>query len=789
MKSEITLVNFEKKIPISSSIVRFDAIFRHMHPIAQLLLVLEGECDIYIGNKSYHASNNDMVVINPRQFHHILSKDGATIISVLIDVKGFTMEDDGDGIFFNLNTMEVKNNPRYNTIRYLVYSIIAYNTMENVNSIYTNRAIAYSFFAQLVNDFKMTSEDKNALMGESLDAINRINTYVNEHYKDKITLSFLSKKFNYSVSYLSRLYTSSFGESFINVYDNLRVNYSLNDLLQGNKTIQEISDEHGFEEVRSYIRAFKKIHGMTPNEYRNKHQKSTSENALIDNKLFRKQALDKILSRYEQYGSPNAHKKSETRDTEILLPLDLKAKRTALAPCHSIIEVSAAADLESEEVLLALEQVSRDMGFEYVMIRHLLCHKSLLLQQNENNQWVVNYVHLDRIVRKILSFHALPYLIFEYNENLLSSSDFYALSTQIIDYLNLKYGPLLDDTMVSFSFYRDKQTYTNPASPSSFSFYCALLSEARKRAPAWKIGSPVFYRQDMEEKNDYFSFLRALNNKEMEVDFIPVRYQYDFSDDTLLSKDRHAMKRFIEMLKNNHGFFENKMYFQGIGFTDSNSLLNDTLYASSFLIQNYMENRQDLSSYSFASLFDRSLLNAYNPNPYQGMNGLFTYNFVKKSSYNAYVFLSRMGNEIQKQSDTYLLSASSSKIVLLLNNYNHYSDLFADREYFEISNLNRYNCFPKSTNVTYKMSLSGFNGSAYRMKISTLGKNSGSSYDRWLEMGAVKTLSEEEATTLRELSEIHYSLSEDYLTSDKFDFEVTVSPLEAKIVEIEFKAD
>ena len=115
---------------------------------------------------------------------------------------------------------------------------------------------------------------------------------------------------------------------------------------------------------------------------------------------------------------------------------------------------------------------------------------------------------------------------------------------------------------------------------------------------------------------------------------------------------------------------------------------------SSFLIQNYMENRQDLSSYSFASLFDRSLLNAYNPNPYQGMNGLFTYNFVKKSSYNAYVFLSRMGNEIQKQSDTYLLSASSNKIVLPLNKYNHYSDLFGDREYFEISNLNRYNASP-----------------------------------------------------------------------------------------------
>lgn len=55
-------------------------------------------------------------------------------------------------------------------------------------------------------------------------------------------------------------------------------------------------------------------------------------------------------------------------------------------------------------------------------------------------------------------------------------------------------------------------------------------------------------------------------------------------------------------------------------------------------------------------------------------------------------------------------------------------------------------------------------------------------------MGSVKTISEEETTILRELREIHYSLSEDYLAFDKFDFEVTVSPLEAKIVEIEFKA-
>lgn len=149
MRNETTLVNFVNKMPIGFSVVHFDVIFPHVHSQTQLLLLLEGACTFQIGEKTYQGSANDMVVINPGTFHRITSKKEATLISVLIDTKGFAVEEEeGEEILFSLNSMEVKDNPRYDTIRYLVYSIIAYNTMENVNSIYTNRAIAFSFFAQ-----------------------------------------------------------------------------------------------------------------------------------------------------------------------------------------------------------------------------------------------------------------------------------------------------------------------------------------------------------------------------------------------------------------------------------------------------------------------------------------------------------------------------------------------------------------------------------------------------------------------------------------------------------------
>lgn len=787
MKNETMLINFENKIPMSFSIVKFDTIYRHMHNMTQLLLILDGECDIFIGNRCYHAVSDDLVIINPQQFHHIISQDVATLISVLIDVNGFSIDGGGDNIYFNLNSMEVKNNPRYNTIRYLLYSIIAYNTMENVNSIYTNRAIAYSFFAQLVNDFKVVAPKETTLNKESLDTINKINGYLNDHYKEKITLTYLSEKFNYSVSYLSRLYKNSYGLNFIDIYDNLRINHSLNDLLQGNKTIQEISDEHGFEDVRSYVRAFKKINGTTPNEYRQKYERKAIKLINTDNKLFRKQALDKILSKYEQYGSPNAHKDNSVRATEVLIPIDLKGKtRKIKCKGNEVLELFGPSDLVNELVTKGLREAKKDLDYKYLLIPHILAKQTHILNRVESNQWNINYVYFSHVLNKIIENNALPYLIFEYNEDLLNVDEFYTLVNQMLDYMDVVFKNKLDGAMISFSKTRKPNKYTDPNTEESITLYNSLFQTVKRRDNKYKIGTPLFYRKDIESHDGYFRFLDRIKKLDLDFDFIPIKYVDDFRDDSNLSKNRHEMADFISYLKQNNGFIENKMFFHGVNFTNNESLLNDTLYSSSYLIENFIENEKDLSSFSKNSFVDRTSVSAYDANQYHGKDGMLTYDYIKKSSYNAYCLLSKLENNVLSNSSNYLVTINENRLVILLNNYNHYSDLFADKEYFQISNLNRYTCFPKSTNITYKLKINNLNYNSAKIKISTISKKSGSSYDKWLDMGGNKLLNKDEIKVLKHLSEIDYSSREEFITSDELELNVTVGPLETKLVEIKF---
>lgn len=758
-----------------------------MHNMTQLLLILDGECDIFIGNRCYHAVSDDLVIINPQQFHHIISQDVATLISVLIDVNGFSIDGGGDNIYFNLNSMEVKNNPRYNTIRYLLYSIIAYNTMENVNSIYTNRAIAYSFFAQLVNDFKVVAPKEATLNKESLDTINKINGYLNDHYKEKITLTYLSEEFNYSVSYLSRLYKNTYGLNFIDIYDNLRINHSLNDLLQGNKTIQEISDEHGFEDVRSYVRAFKKINGTTPNEYRQKYERKAIKLINTDNKLFRKQALDKILSKYEQYGSPNAHKDNSVRATEVLIPIDLKGKtRKIKCKGNEVLELFGPSDLVNELVTKGLSEAKKDLDYKYLLIPHILAKQTHILNRDESNQWNINYVYFSHVLNKIIENNALPYLIFEYNEDLLNVDEFYTLVNQMLDYMDVVFKNKLDGAMISFSKTRKPNKYTDPNTEESITLYNSLFQTVRRRDNKYKIGTPLFYRKDIESHDGYFSFLDRIKKLDLDFDFIPIKYVDDFSDDSNLSKNRHEMADFISYLKQNNGFIENKMFFHGVNFTNNESLLNDTLYSSSYLIENFIENEKDLSSFSKNSFVDRTSVSAYDANQYHGKDGMLTYDYIKKSSYNAYCLLSKLESNVLSSSSNYLVTINENRLVILLNNYNHYSDLFADKEYFQISNLNRYTCFPKSTNITYKLKINNLNYNSAKIKISTISKKSGSSYDKWLDMGGNKLLNKDEIEVLKHLSEIDYSSREEFITSDELELNVTVGPLETKLVEIKF---
>lgn len=145
MKNEFTIVQLSEKLPLSFSVCRFTHVFPDAYPDIRLFIIRDGSCDIHVDTETRHAKKNDRLIINPFTVNSFSAKKPCTRLVAKINQFGFELdEEEALGLKFNLNSIKNPYNKRYESIRYLRYSIIKFNTMDNINSLYTNRAIIFS---------------------------------------------------------------------------------------------------------------------------------------------------------------------------------------------------------------------------------------------------------------------------------------------------------------------------------------------------------------------------------------------------------------------------------------------------------------------------------------------------------------------------------------------------------------------------------------------------------------------------------------------------------------------
>jgi two-component system response regulator YesN len=92
--------------------------------------------------------------------------------------------------------------------------------------------------------------------------------YVEEHYAESITLNMMAEIVYLSPSYLSSLFKSKQGQSFIDFLTEKRIEKAKNMLLYTDEKIQVISDSTGFTNIRHFNRVFKTLTNRTPTEFR-----------------------------------------------------------------------------------------------------------------------------------------------------------------------------------------------------------------------------------------------------------------------------------------------------------------------------------------------------------------------------------------------------------------------------------------------------------------------------------------------------------------------------------------
>lgn len=122
----------------------------------------------------------------------------------------------------------------------------------------------------------MSEENKNRLLNSVIEVMNNVEFISSPDFN----LNALADAVGSNTRYVSWVINDTYGKNFKTMLNECRVKEACRRLLDtehyGNVTIQAIYEEVGYTNNVSFIRAFKKVNGMTPSEYQKQYRMEES---------------------------------------------------------------------------------------------------------------------------------------------------------------------------------------------------------------------------------------------------------------------------------------------------------------------------------------------------------------------------------------------------------------------------------------------------------------------------------------------------------------------------------
>lgn len=104
--------------------------------------------------------------------------------------------------------------------------------------------------------------------GAKKKSLQYVKSYLEEHYRERITLDLLAGQFYLNKFYLARTFKEQFGSTVLGYLDQVRITRAKQLLRFSELTVEAVGQEVGIKEPGYFCRVFKKVEGISPGEYR-----------------------------------------------------------------------------------------------------------------------------------------------------------------------------------------------------------------------------------------------------------------------------------------------------------------------------------------------------------------------------------------------------------------------------------------------------------------------------------------------------------------------------------------
>ena len=244
----------------------------HDHSAIEILLTLEGMVTYTIEDKVYQVRKGEILIIPQDTAHSLTMEEGSSRYLYLFEPDAImTMRDiksmaiyfnkpfhlrDGSDAHVRIRELLLRAKDLYEK-RELMWNTACYSCILRVYATLGQRYLSGIRPRTADNMRNMDSEVINAVM-----------TYINNHYREELSLENVAGFAGFSRYYFSRSFKKQTGYSFKDYLCQKRLQVAMDLLIRTNRSMRDVALESGFGSVATFNRVFREKKGCTPTQYR-----------------------------------------------------------------------------------------------------------------------------------------------------------------------------------------------------------------------------------------------------------------------------------------------------------------------------------------------------------------------------------------------------------------------------------------------------------------------------------------------------------------------------------------
>jgi AraC-like DNA-binding protein len=241
------------------------------HQFSEIQCIIRGSFHVNIDGETVVAKAGDIVVITPFRVHGVKAAEPKSKLWICAVSNDFLSDFVTNEVSFAPAAKFVYTPPK-ELFEYVKLNMI--DTHETVVSLEDNRpmfckikAVMYAVFENYLSAVPQSPvEVKNYALATLL-------LYLNEHFKEDLTRKSVCEAIGYNQSYISHCIEILPNMNFRKLLNSLRVEYAKKLLSSTDYSILKIALECGFQNDRTFYRAFYEIEEISPGDYRKKHRR------------------------------------------------------------------------------------------------------------------------------------------------------------------------------------------------------------------------------------------------------------------------------------------------------------------------------------------------------------------------------------------------------------------------------------------------------------------------------------------------------------------------------------